>query len=110
MLGAHRLPAGTVVAYSAYLTQRDSAYYPDPATFDPSRWNGPEPRPGTYLPFGDGPRGCIGVRFAAVELTAALEAITSMWRITPLTGRPQRPRIGTTVSPHGLRLRVTALL
>ncbi|WP_459959640.1 cytochrome P450 [Nocardia sp. IFM 10818] len=109
VLDGHRLPAGTIVAYSAYLTQRNSAYYPDPDAFDPGRWHGTDPRPGTYLPFGDGPRGCIGGRFAAKELIAALEAVTARWHLTPLTDRPQRPRIGTTVSPHGLRLRVTAL-
>ena len=53
-----------------FLLQRDPAYFPDPERFDPSRFsdeNKDSIVPGTYIPFGLGPRTCIGSRFALME-------------------------------------------
>ncbi|RZC39631.1 p450 domain containing protein [Asbolus verrucosus] len=50
--------------------QWDPNYYPNPETFDPERFseeNKDKTRSGTYLPFGIGPRNCIGSRFALLE-------------------------------------------
>ncbi|WP_067822735.1 cytochrome P450 [Nocardia inohanensis] len=108
-LGEHHIPAGTAIAYSAYVQHRNPQVYPDPDTFDPDRWTTQSPPPPcTFIPFGDGPRGCIGNRFAFLELTAALQALAARWELRTLTGEPLRPRIGTTVAPHGLRLLVAA--
>ncbi|UFS93089.1 cytochrome P450 [Nocardia huaxiensis] len=108
-LGEHHIPAGTAIAYSPYIPHRNPDLYPDPDTFDPDRWIARSPStPCSFLPFGDGPRGCIGNRFAYLELTAALQAIAARWELHTRTDDPLHPRIGTTVAPHGLRLRVTA--
>ncbi|WP_067710751.1 cytochrome P450 [Nocardia yamanashiensis] len=108
MLGEHHIPAGTAVAYSAYVQHRNPDIYPNPDTFDPERWNPQTAQaPCTFIPFGEGPRVCIGSRFAMLELTAALQAVAARWELSTITDRPLRPRIGTTVAPHGLRLRVT---
>lgn len=53
--------------------QLDGAYFPDPQRFDPERFsdeNRASIRAGTYLPFGSGPRNCIGSRFALMEMKA----------------------------------------
>lgn len=57
------IPKGQRVWVPAYAIQRDSKYYPDPEIFDPERFNEEEVKlrhPMLFLPFGDGPRNCIG--------------------------------------------------
>ncbi|KAF7271594.1 hypothetical protein GWI33_015546 [Rhynchophorus ferrugineus] len=66
---------GTGVKISVFAVQRDPEYFPDPNKFDPERFNEEEKakRPEyTYFPFGDGPRVCIGKRFAMMQTKAGL--------------------------------------
>lgn len=70
VIGGHRIPAGTTVIISPYALHRRTDTFPDPERFDPDRWT-PEnearlPRH-AYLPFGGGPRICIGNHFALME-------------------------------------------
>ncbi|VVC43862.1 Hypothetical protein CINCED_3A014999 [Cinara cedri] len=64
----------------------DPQYYPNPEVFDPERFS-PEEKSklvkGTYLPFGDGPRICIGIRFAEMEMKLALFEILSKFELEP---------------------------
>ncbi|XP_058065467.1 probable cytochrome P450 9f2 [Anopheles bellator] len=66
---------GTVVFIPISGIHHDPRYYPDPDRFDPERF-GETARdniiPGTYLPFGIGPRNCIGSRFALMEVKAII--------------------------------------
>ena len=58
-----RIPKGTRIFIPAYAIQRDPQIYPDPETFDPERFNEEnikQRHPSFYIPFGDGPRNCIG--------------------------------------------------
>ncbi|KRT83650.1 cytochrome P450 [Oryctes borbonicus] len=69
------LEKGTLVLISALGLQRDPEYFPDPEKFDPDRFsneNESKIRPGTYLPFGDGPRICIGIRFGLMQVKICL--------------------------------------
>ncbi len=74
----YRIPAGTRVLYSIYLTHRHAQYWPAPQRFDPERFN-PEQsrmRPAyVFLPFGGGPRNCIGAAFAQLEAKTVLARI-----------------------------------
>ncbi|CAN7937492.1 unnamed protein product [Ixodes hexagonus] len=68
-----KVPKGCVIVVPAYLMHHDPQYFPDPTKFDPDRFseeNIDSIRPYTYLPFGAGPRNCLGRRFAleAVKL------------------------------------------
>ncbi|MFE6099610.1 cytochrome P450 [Streptomyces laurentii] len=99
---------GATVAYSPYVLHRNAAYFPDPQAFRPDRWTDWTPEPGTFLTFGGGPRSCVGHRFAMLELTAALRAVAAAWELEPLDAGPPRPRLGATLAPGGLRLRVRA--
>ena len=70
-VGAISLPAMADVLISPYLVQRHPAHWPDPARFDPDRflpeYNSVRNR-FAYLPFGLGPRACIGEHLALVEM------------------------------------------
>jgi len=62
---------GTKILIPAYAIHHDYRYYPDPETFDPERFSPEEKakRPnGTYMPFGDGPRLCIGMCYVSVVI------------------------------------------
>ena len=83
-IGAFWAPGGTVVSAQAYSCHRDPAVFPDPETFLPERWlhddnddggETPEMRR-LYIPFGaDGPRKCIGIHLANMELRVILAAL-----------------------------------
>ncbi|CAN7937494.1 unnamed protein product [Ixodes hexagonus] len=70
-----KVPKGCVVAVPVYAMHRDPEYFPDPTKFDPTRFsdeNIDSIRPYTYLPFGAGPRNCIGMRFALAAVKLSL--------------------------------------
>jgi cytochrome P450 len=71
------VPAGTLVLISPWLLHRHPHTWPDPLRFDPTRFLGPDSgrRRDGYLPFGAGPRLCIGRDFALVEATLTLAAL-----------------------------------
>jgi cytochrome P450 len=83
----YRLEAGTVAVVSFYALHRDPELWDDPLTFDPDRFL-PERSQGRsrwqYLPFGGGPRSCIGDHFAMLEATLALATIIRAARIESL--------------------------
>jgi cytochrome P450 len=83
----YRLEAGTVAVVSFYAMHRDPELWDDPLTFDPDRFL-PERSQGRsrwqYLPFGGGPRSCIGDHFAMLEATLALATIIRAARIESL--------------------------
>lgn len=69
-----------------YSTFRDPKYYPNPNEFIPERFSPEEQRTrhkGTFLGFGEGPRMCIGMRFAITQLKVALAHIIREFRIKP---------------------------
>lgn len=109
-LGGHPIPAGATVIFSPHIIHHRPDLYPDPDRFDPDRWL-PE-RAATipansYLPFGGGPRICIGNQLGSTEAVLCLATITSRWHLEPVPGRV-RPALSSAVTPRGLRLRVTA--
>lgn len=105
----YRIPAGTRVVYSIYLTHRHPGYWPDPDRFDPERFSDEENRkrvPYTYLPFGGGPRNCIGAAFAQVEVKVVLSRILQTYELS-LDRDNVRPRMGATLEPSpGVMMRV----
>jgi len=83
----YRLEAGTVAVVSFYAMHRNPELWDDPLSFDPDRFL-PERSQGRsrwqYLPFGGGPRSCIGDHFAMLEATLALATIIRAARIESL--------------------------
>lgn len=69
-LGDYLIPKGSFVNVPVYPIHHDSNYWPEPEKFIPERFSSEEKakrHPMAYLPFGDGPRNCIGMRFALLE-------------------------------------------
>lgn len=78
-LGKYQLPAQSIFFFSPYALQRRADLWPDPLRFDPDRFApGEQERRHrfSYLPFGGGPRICIGNYFAMMEAQLVLAAIT----------------------------------
>jgi cytochrome P450 len=110
--GGWHAPAGTIVAVSPLLLHHDARWFPDPDRFDPSRWldgrRDVVPRH-AYMPFGTGPRSCIGEQFAWAEATTALAVICSRWTARTMSGTTVTPQYRVTMRPSpGLPMQVTA--
>nr|CAD7462715.1 unnamed protein product [Timema tahoe] len=88
----------TRVIIPVYAIHHDPKYYPDPEKFDPERFSDEhiKSRPNfTYLPFGEGPRICIGLRFSRMQVKVGLTALLSKYKFSvckktsiPLTFNP----------------------
>jgi cytochrome P450 len=98
----YQIPAGTRVVYSIYLTHRHRAYWPSPDQFDPGRFSAEANKkraPYTYLPFGGGPRNCIGAAFAQVEAKVVLSRIIQRYDFR-LDDTRVHPHMGATLEPR----------
>ncbi|MFJ4961970.1 cytochrome P450 [Streptomyces sp. NPDC088729] len=105
-LGGVRLKRGSVLVLSPYLLHRRPDLYPEPDRFDPDRWLGAQPDRAAYIPFGAGPRKCIGDQFALNEAVLALTAVVARWEVSPVGDEPFRPKVETSLSSRGLALRI----
>ena len=106
-LGGHRLPAGTIIAPSILGVQRSPEHHPDPAAFRPERFLDAPAPPSTLIPFGGGPRRCIGASFAMLEMRTILRALLTHADLEPTSARDERPtrwRRFTTVPGRGARV------
>jgi cytochrome P450 len=106
--------AKSLVAISPYLLHRHRAYWDNPEGFDPERFlpERAEGRPkSAYLPFGGGPRMCIGMGFALTELQMVLSRIVQRYRLELASTRPVVLEPVVTLRPKGglpMRLRKQA--
>ncbi|MEV7563824.1 cytochrome P450 [Streptomyces tanashiensis] len=95
------IPAGTDLLVCPYLTHRDPEVWPDPETFDPGRFPARSPLPpGAYLPFGIGPRACLGTRFAMREMEVLLGALLARFTVET-TGPAGEAVFGINLRPAG---------
>lgn len=82
-LRGYRLPKGTIVGFSQYLTHRMPEHFAEPERFLPERFDpdhGERHPPYAYIPFGAGPRSCIGSGFALMELKTIVPIILQRFR------------------------------
>ncbi len=102
-LAGRRIPAGAVIYIVPWLLHRHRRLWERPEQFDPDRFL-PEraasrPRM-AYLPFGAGPRICIGAAFAVTEAILILATIAQRYRLHLKTGHPVEPRGLITLRPR----------
>jgi cytochrome P450 len=90
-----------VILIAPWLLHRHEKLWHDPNAFIPERFMPPAPPPDrfAYLPFGVGPRICIGAHFALVEATLALAKIIGTFRVTLLDKEPVMPVGVVTTQP-----------
>jgi len=104
----YQIPAGTRVVYSIYLSHRQERYWPDPHRFDPERFSAEQAqaRPHyVYVPFGGGPRNCIGLAFAQVEVKIVLARILQNFDLELDNTTKVHPHMGATLEPRpGVRM------
>lgn len=93
---------GDTVMLPVYALHRSRLLWDDPDAFDPDRF-----APGkkidrfAYLPFGDGPRICIGMSFAVQEAVIILATILSRFKFTRVEGKDPYPTLIVTLRPEG---------
>jgi len=112
--GVH-IPAGVIALYSPFVTQRLPELWKDPLRFRPERWDKDdpayvEPVALSYLPFGAGPRRCIGFAFALTEIKVLLAETVKSVDLELLTlEEPARESIASMRPKGGVRVRVSAV-
>jgi cytochrome P450 len=101
-LGDVEIKAGTEVQLWAWMLHRHHALWREPDRFMPSRFFGAGATPLNrfqYLPFGIGPRVCIGARFAMMELVITLVSILKKVRLVHVGNAPPTPVMKLTLKP-----------
>ena len=99
--GGYEIPQGVIVAPFIYGVHHHPDYWPDPDRFDPERFapDRPLPHPYAFMPFGGGPRLCIGNNFAMLEMQLALIALLRRFHFSPVPGREAKPFPLVTLRP-----------
>ncbi|MCS6897624.1 MAG: cytochrome P450 [Nitrospira sp.] len=101
-VGGLSLPAGSVVLIGTYNLHRHPGFWTDPDRFVPERWlNGERPASRcAYLPFGAGPRACVGTHFALLEGPLLLALIGQRYDLRMAQERVE-PQLLVTLRPKG---------
>jgi cytochrome P450 len=103
-IGGYPIPAGTTIIISPWVSHRDPRYFERPTEFRPERWSGDFARQlprFAYMPFGGGPRICIGNRFAMMEAVLILATVAQRFRLQWHGTRPVVPQPSITLRPKG---------
>jgi cytochrome P450 len=103
-IGGYVVPAGTTVIISPWVLHRDPRHFECPTEFRPERWSGDLARRlprFAYIPFGGGPRICIGNRFAMMEAVLILATIAQRFRLEWQSDHPVVPLPSITLRPKG---------
>ncbi len=107
--GGIKVPADSLIVVSPWLIHRHQAYWPNADRFIPSRFslNGGSTVPGTYLPFGLGPRSCTGAAIAQLEASVILCEVLRRFSFFPLNASNVFPVTRVSVRPsNGIRCRI----
>jgi cytochrome P450 len=102
------VPAGERLFYSIYLTHRDPKNWDRPDDFCPERFaHGRKQAPFAYIPFGGGPRACIGAAFGQAEARIVIASLLQAFTFEPLNAGLIRVHMGATLEPRpGVLMRV----
>ena len=85
-IAGRELPAGVTIAPCIYLVHRRPELWPNPDQFNPDRFLETRQSPYTFLPFGGGPRRCLGAAFASYQMKIVIAEILSRVELKPVDG------------------------
>jgi cytochrome P450 len=108
MLGEYRIPGGSMVLLSPYVTHHSPAVWENPEAFDPERFN-PENTARrsrfAFYPFGGGQRQCIGSRYALMQMQVVIALVVQQFRLHLRPGHPVEFSTLNTLHPKdGIRM------
>lgn len=101
-IGRHRVKRGAMIMISPWTTHRHEQLWNAPTVFDPDRWlpeREHELTPGAYLPFGMGPRTCMGAGFAQTEASLIIARLVRRFDFSALDPHSVRPVARLTTRP-----------
>jgi cytochrome P450 len=103
-----KIPAGERMFYSIYLTHRDPEIWENAEDFCPERFaHGRKTPPMSYVPFGGGPRACIGAAFGQAEARSVMSHLLRNYRFE-FTNHKIHPHMGATLEPRpGVKMKIT---
>ncbi|HET9225023.1 MAG TPA: cytochrome P450 [Thermoanaerobaculia bacterium] len=107
-IGGYSIPAGSDILISVYTLHRHPDFWEAPEEFRPERF---ATRPSqAYMPFGTGPRACLGRGFAFLEAILTLSLIVRSFELSPVPGKPPEAEPLLTLRPrNGLFLRLRSI-
>ena len=102
-IAGHRVRAGQRVNLPVYAIHRRAEIFPDPHAFDPDRFDSDRPQPDrySYLPFGAGPRICLGASFAMAEAVTVLATLIRAVDLQPVAPERVWPVAQLSLRPRG---------
>ena len=101
-IGGREVRRGDTMFLPVYALHRNQLLWDDPNGFNPDRFADPKSvTPYSFLPFGGGPRICIGMNFAMTEAVIMLSSLVSRFRFTVVAGRRPDPVLILTLRPEG---------
>jgi len=105
------IPGGSTVDVLIYGTHHSPRYWESPESFDPERFNKANEKlhtPFAHLPFGAGPRGCIGGNYAMLQMLMILSVLLRKYDFQLVPGQAIEPRPMVILRPeHGIRMTFT---
>ena len=111
-VGDIAIPAGSMVIVYVYGAHHAGRTWPDPERFDPERFSKANEKliaPFTHLPFGGGPRGCIGGNYAMLQILMILSNLLGRYELELTPGQTIEPRPMVILRPkNGIRMTFTA--
>ncbi|WP_437227702.1 cytochrome P450 [Planctomicrobium sp. SH661] len=96
-LGPFQLQRGASVIFSQFITHHLPDLYPQPDKFIPERWSTINPSPYAYLPFGAGPRMCVGAALGMMQLKISLPMMLNRFKMTVQPNAEINSRIMSTM-------------
>jgi cytochrome P450 len=107
----YTVPPNSYIAITPYVLHRNPEHWVNPNLFDPDRFSPGKSKsrhPYAYLPFGAGPRACIGAGMAMLEMQLIIAQILPLFKLTPTKDHPVEMEAAVTLKPRfGMKVKLS---